>query len=154
MLNDLWLGLSNFLTDPIGLLIFAGALFGGLIFGSIPGLSAITLASIILPFTSLMTPTHAIMLFAVMYVGGVYGGAVTAILFNIPGSPDNAPTAFDGYPMAQKGQAGKAIGAAVTCSALGGVCSCILMMVRPSRWRTGRSVHSDHRRFLRWCSLV
>ena len=128
MLNDLWFGLSHFLTDPTGLLIFAGGLLGGLVFGSIPGLSAITLASIVLPFTALMAPSHAIMLFAVMYVSGVYGGAITAILFNIPGSPDNAPTAFDGYPMTRKGRAGKAIGAAVTCSALGGVASCLLMM--------------------------
>lgn len=128
MLNDLWFGLSQFLHDPTGLLIFVGALLGGLVFGSIPGLSAITLASIVLPFTALMTPTHAIMLFAVMYVSGVYGGAITAILFNIPGSPENAATAFDGYPMTQNGQAGKAIGAAVTCSALGGALSCLLMM--------------------------
>ena len=56
MLNDLWFGLSHFLSDPTGLLIFAGALLGGLVFGSIPGLSAITLASIVLPFTALMTP--------------------------------------------------------------------------------------------------
>jgi len=58
----------------------------------------------------------------------VYGGAITAILFNIPGAPENAPTAFDGYPMTQKGKAGKAVGAAVMCSALGGTVSCIIMM--------------------------
>ena len=53
------------------------------------------------------------MLFAVIYCTGTYGGAITAILFNIPGAPENAPTAFDGYPMTRKGLAGKAVGAAV-----------------------------------------
>ena len=69
------------------------------------------------------------MLYGVIYVSGVYGGAITAILFNIPGSVENAPTAFDGYPMTRKGQAGKAIGYAVTCSAIGGTLSAILMMM-------------------------
>lgn len=127
-MSDFWFGFSHFITDPIGILIFTGALLGGFFFGAIPGLSALILASILLPFTAQMTATHAIMLFAVMYVSGVYGGAVTAILFNIPGSPENAPTAFDGYPMTQKGEPGKAIGAAVTCSAIGGVASAILAM--------------------------
>jgi putative tricarboxylic transport membrane protein len=83
---------------------------------------------VILPFTAAMSPTHAIMLYSVIYCAGVFGGAITAILFNIPGSPENAPTAFDGYPMTQKGEAAKAIGAAVICSAFGGICSAILMM--------------------------
>lgn len=115
--------------DPVGLMTFICALLGGLIFGAIPGVNAIMLAAIVLPFTAYMQPEYAIMLFGVMYVSGVYGGAVTAILFNIPGAENNAPTAFDGYPMAQKGQAGKAIGAAVTCSALGGIASALLMIV-------------------------
>ncbi|HAT36590.1 MAG TPA: hypothetical protein DCS82_12825 [Rhodospirillaceae bacterium] len=121
--------LGAFLVDPIGILYFMAALIGGLIFGSIPGLSTITLAAIVLPFTALMEPLHAIMVFAVMYVSGCYGGAVTAILFNIPGSPNNAPTVFDGYPMTLKGESGKAIGAAIMCSAIGGLASVILMMM-------------------------
>ena len=63
MLNDLWGGLSHFFGDPTGMLIFASALLGGLVFGSVPGLSAITLASIVLPFTALMEPSprhHAV----------------------------------------------------------------------------------------------
>jgi putative tricarboxylic transport membrane protein len=88
----------------------------------------LTLAAILLPFTAHLSAEHGIMLFSVIYCTGVYGGAITAILFNIPGAPENAPTAFDGYPMTQKGQAGKAVGAAVMCSALGGTVSCIIMM--------------------------
>lgn len=120
---------ATILFDPAAIAIFVAALLGGLVFGAIPGLNAITLAAILLPFTAFMNPAYAIMMFGVMYVAGVYGGAVTAILFNIPGSENNAPTAFDGYPMTLKGESGRAIGAAVICSAIGGLASAVLMMV-------------------------
>ncbi|MEZ5908924.1 MAG: tripartite tricarboxylate transporter permease [Hyphomicrobiaceae bacterium] len=128
-MSDFMLGLQIFTQSPINWLIFFGGLIGGLVFGAIPGLNAIILATILLPFTAYLQPEQAIMLLAVIYCSGVYGGAVTAILFNIPGSPENAPTAFDGYPMTLKGEAGKAIGAAVTCSAIGGTVSVLIMMV-------------------------
>jgi putative tricarboxylic transport membrane protein len=121
-------GAAQLLTDPTGLVIFVGGLLGGMLFGAIPGVNMLTLGAVILPFTAAMTATHAIMLYAVIYCSGVFGGAITAILFNIPGSPENAPTCFDGYPLAQKGEAGKAVGAAVSCSAAGGLASAILMM--------------------------
>jgi len=127
---------NNFLTvtvtlfsDPMGILIFFGGVIGGMLFGAIPGVSMLTLAAILLPFTAHLSPEHGIMLFSVIYCTGVYGGAITAILFNIPGAPENAPTAFDGYPMTLNGEAGKAVGAAVMCSAIGGVVSCIIMML-------------------------
>ena len=115
-------------ADPTGLFIFVCGLFGGMLFGAIPGVNMLTLGAVLLPFTTVMEPAHAVMLFSVIYCSGVFGGAITAILFNIPGAPENAPTCFDGYPMTVKGQSGKAIGAAVFCSALGGVASAILMM--------------------------
>lgn len=116
-------------TSPVGIGIFAGGLVGGLVFGAIPGLNVLTLAAVLLPFTAWMPAEYAVMLYGVIYVSGVYGGAITAILFNIPGSVENAPTAFDGYPMTRKGEASKAIGYAVTCSAIGGTLAAILMMV-------------------------
>ncbi len=122
-------GATHLFGDPVALLYFALGLLGGLLFGAIPGVNMLTLGAVLLPFTNYMTAEHAIMLYSVIYVSGVYGGAVTAILFNIPGSPENAPTAFDGYPMAQRGQAGKAVGAAVTCSAVGGAVSAVVMML-------------------------
>jgi putative tricarboxylic transport membrane protein len=122
-------GTSHLFGDPIGVLVFLAGLVGGLLFGAIPGVNMLTLGAVILPFTAYMSATHAIMLYSVIYVSGVYGGAITAILFNIPGSPENAPTAFDGYPMTQQGRSGKAIGAAVVCSAAGGTASAVLMMV-------------------------
>lgn len=115
-------------TDPRGIAIFVFGLFAGLVVGAIPGLSLLTLAAVLLPFSAWLQAEHAIMLYGVIYVSGVYGGAITAILFNIPGSVENAPTAFDGYPMTRKGEAGKAIGYAVTCSAIGGTLSAVLMM--------------------------
>ncbi len=122
-------GTVTLFSDPMGIMIFFGGVVGGMLFGAIPGVSMLTLAAILLPFTAHLSPEHGIMLFSVIYCTGVYGGAITAILFNIPGAPENAPTAFDGYPMTQKGQAGKAVGAAVMCSAIGGVVSTIIMML-------------------------
>ncbi|MDX1766350.1 MAG: tripartite tricarboxylate transporter permease, partial [Candidatus Saccharimonadales bacterium] len=116
-------------SDPLGIAIFLFGVVGGMLFGAIPGVSMLTLAAILLPFTAHLSAEHGIMLFSVIYCTGVYGGAITAILFNIPGAPENAPTAFDGYPMTQKGQAGRAVGAAVMCSALGGTISAVVMMI-------------------------
>jgi putative tricarboxylic transport membrane protein len=116
-------------SQPTTLMIFVGGLFGGMLFGAIPGVNMLTLGAVILPFTAHMSPTNAIMLYSVIYCAGVFGGAITAILFNIPGAPENAPTALDGYPMTLNGQAGKAVGAAVSCSALGGLTSAMLMIL-------------------------
>jgi putative tricarboxylic transport membrane protein len=127
-MEDFIQGSLALFTDPTALLLFGLGLVGGMLFGAIPGVNMLTLGAVILPFTAGMAPAHAIMLFSVIYCSGVFGGAITAILFNIPGAPENAPTCFDGYPMTQKGQSGKAIGAAVSCSALGGVASALLMM--------------------------
>lgn len=129
MLAHLTTALADLLTDPISIAVVVTALLGGLVFGAIPGLSGITLATIVLPFSAYLEPQNAIAFFGVLYVSGVYGGAVTAILFNIPGSAENAPTAFDGYPLTRQGKAGKAIGTAIICSGIGGTASCIIMMI-------------------------
>ena len=128
-MEDFLAGTALLFTNPIGIGIFIAGLVGGLVFGAIPGLNALTLAAVLLPFTAWIPAEFAIMLYGVIYVSGVYGGAITAILFNIPGSVENAPTAFDGYPMTRKGEPSKAIGYAVTCSAIGGTLSAILMMI-------------------------
>ena len=122
-------GALTLVSSPLSIGIFFAGLIGGLLFGAIPGVSMLTLAAIFLPFSGMLSASDAIMFYSVLYCSGTYGGAVTAILFNIPGAPENAPTAFDGYPMTQQGKAGKAIGAAVLCSAFGGTCSVILMML-------------------------
>ena len=122
-------GALTLISSPMSVFIFLAALVGGMLFGAIPGINMLTLAAIFLPFSGMLSASDAIMFYSVLYCSGTYGGAVTAILFNIPGAPENAPTAFDGYPLAKKGMAGKAIGAAVICSSFGGTCSVILMMV-------------------------
>ena len=109
--------------------VFFTALFGGLFFGAVPGISVVTLGAIILPFTAYLDTAQALMIYGVMYCSGTFGGAVMAILFNIPGAPENAPTAFDGYPLTKKGKAGLAIGTAVSCSAIGGILSSVGMML-------------------------
>ena len=128
MLDNFLTGTATLFGDPFTIGIFIFCVIGGMLFGAIPGVSMLTLAAILLPFTADLSPSQGVMLFAVIYCTGTYGGAITAILFNIPGAPENAPTAFDGYPMTQKGMAGKAVGAAVLCSAVGGIASAIVMM--------------------------
>ncbi|MEO9823237.1 MAG: tripartite tricarboxylate transporter permease [Paracoccaceae bacterium] len=128
MIENFLAGTAALFGDPVTIGIFIFGVIGGMLFGAIPGVSMLTLAAILLPFTAGLEPAQGVMLFAVIYCTGTYGGAITAILFNIPGSPENAPTAFDGYPMTQKGQSGKAVGAAVLCSAIGGIASALVMM--------------------------
>lgn len=128
MIENFIAGSSALFSDPFTLGIFFFGVIGGMLFGAIPGVSMLTLAAILLPFTADLSPAQGVMLFAVIYCTGTYGGAITAILFNIPGAPENAPTAFDGYPMTKQGKSGKAVGAAVLCSAIGGVASALVMM--------------------------
>ena len=128
-MENFYTGIELLFSTPMSVMLFFAALVGGALFGALPGISLLTLGAIILPFTVHMQATDAIMFYSVIYCSGVYGGAITAILFNIPGSPENAPTAFDGYQMTLNGQAGRAIGAAVICSSLGGIVSAIIMMM-------------------------
>ena len=128
MIENFLAGSAALFGDPFTIGIFIFGVIGGMLFGAIPGVSMLTLAAILLPFTAGLEPAQGVMLFAVIYCTGTYGGAITAILFNIPGSPENAPTAFDGYPMTQNGESGKAVGAAVLCSAIGGIASALVMM--------------------------
>lgn len=128
MFWDFLQGSVHLFTDPTTFGIFIFGLLAGMLFGAIPGVNMLTLGAVILPFTAYLSATDAIMLYSVIYCSGVFGGAITAILFNIPGAPENAPTALDGYPMTQKGQSGKAVGAAVLCSSLGGLASALLMI--------------------------
>ena len=128
-MENLLTGIIGLFTDPMAMLFFFAALIGGLFFAALPGINMVTLGAIILPFTIYLEPTYAIMIYGVIYVSGTYGGAVMAILFNIPGSAENAPTAFDGYPLTQQGKSGLAIGAAIVSSSLGGIFSTLVMML-------------------------
>ena len=91
----------------------------GVLIGVLPGLGGANGVAILLPLTFSMPPTSAIILLSCIYWGALFGGAITSILFNIPGEPWSVATTFDGYPMAQQGRAGEALTAAFTSSFIG-----------------------------------
>lgn len=110
------------------LLIIAGTFFG-MVCGALPGLSSSMAIILCLPFTYSMDPIAAIVLMVAVYVGGATGGSISAILLKTPGTPEAVATTFDGYPMAQNGMAGQALGLAVTASSFGTIFSAIIMLV-------------------------
>src|SRR4030065_4722 len=91
----------------------------GIIVGMLPGLTATMGIALMTTLTFKMAANNAIIILICMYIGAIYGGSRSAILLNIPGTPANAATAVDGYPLAKQGLAGKAIGIATTGSFLG-----------------------------------
>jgi putative tricarboxylic transport membrane protein len=106
-------------ADPMNIMyMFVGITLGVLI-GVLPGLGGANGVAILLPLTFGMSPTSAIIMLSCIYWGALFGGAITSILFNIPGEPWSVATTFDGYPMAQKGKAGAALTAAFTSSFVG-----------------------------------
>ena len=100
----------------------------GLILGVLPGLGPTTGGALILPFTVALDPLSAIILLTSIYCAGTYGGAITAILINTPGTPASAATCLDGYPLAQKGEAGRALGMATVSSTFGGIFSVVILV--------------------------
>ena len=108
------------------LLLFGGT-FVGVIFGALPGVSASMAVALALPFAYAMDPVIAIAFLVAVYCASITGGGITAILFKIPGTPSSAPTTFDGYPMAQRGEAGKALGYSLVASAVGGMVAAFAM---------------------------
>ena len=112
-------------------LMFAGVILG-VIIGVLPGLGGANGVAILLPLTFGMSQvpggtTSAIILLSCIYWGALFGGAITSILFNIPGEPWSVATTFDGYPMAQKGRAGEALTAAFTSSFVGALVAVIVI---------------------------
>jgi putative tricarboxylic transport membrane protein len=106
-------------TDGIVFLMIGVAL--GLCFGIIPGLGGTTALALLIPITYAMEPFDALLLAGGVMGATSFGGSISAILINTPGTAPNAATCFDGYPLAQQGKAGLALGASATASALGGL---------------------------------
>ena len=115
--------------NPSMFLMVCVAIVLGTVFGALPGVSATMAVALGLTFTYTMAPIPAIVFLTAIYCSSITGGSITAILFKIPGVPSSAPTTFDGYPMAQRGEAGKALGVALLASAVGGVVSAIAMFL-------------------------
>jgi len=99
----------------------------GTIIGVLPGLGGANGVAILLPLTFTMPPTSAIILLTCIYWGALFGGAITSVLFNIPGEPWSVATTFDGYPLAKAGQSGEALTAAFTSSFVGAFFSIVLI---------------------------
>src|SRR5213080_514170 len=95
--------------------------------GVLPGLGGPNGVAILLPLTFTMDPTSAIVMLSCIYWGALFGGAITSILFNIPGEAWSVATTFDGYPMAQQGRAGEALTGAFTSSFVGALVAIIMI---------------------------
>ena len=117
------------LADPGLIVLLIAATLGGVIIGALPGLNATTGAALLLPFTLTMEPIPAISILTAIYCSATFAGAITAILINTPGTSASATTCLDGYPLAQRGEAGRALGLAVVSSTFGGVFSVICLMI-------------------------
>jgi len=116
-------GLNVYLTQPTVLLATIGGLFMGVVFGVVPGLTTILGVTLMIPFTFVMSPTAGVAVLIGIYIGGISGGLITATLVNIPGSPANLTTCWDGYPMAKKGRPDLALSLGIFASLVGGVVS-------------------------------
>lgn len=115
--------------QPMLILLTAVGTFAGVYVGAIPGLSATMAVSLLVSFTYGWETYESLALMLGIFVGTVYGGSRSAILLNIPGAPSAVATGLDGYPMALKGEAGKAMGIATTQSVIGTVLGIIVLAV-------------------------
>jgi putative tricarboxylic transport membrane protein len=119
-------GFSALATGPIAIALLLGAILG-IIVGVLPGVGPGVTIAVLLPFTYGMAPLAGISLLLGVYCGAFYGGAVTSILIRTPGEASSIMTMFDGYPMAQKGQAQRALSLAFMSAFIGGIVSALLL---------------------------
>ena len=125
---------ANVFTVYNMVLIFAGLVLG-MIIGCIPGLSVTLGIILMLPLTYTMDTAPAIILMLAVYVGGMYGGSISAITLNTPGTNSAIATTFDGYPLARSGKVKKALDTSLFASTLGGIFSAVLLLIC-SQWIT------------------
>ncbi|MGC8810649.1 MAG: tripartite tricarboxylate transporter permease [bacterium] len=122
----LWIGLTN-TFDPLNFAMILIGLTIGVLAGALPGITMLNAIVLVLPFTYLMGIVPSLLLMIGIYCGGIFGGSITGILFNIPGDPMNVPTTWEGYKLNKKGFVSKALGMAIMTSAIGGFCSALIM---------------------------
>lgn len=126
--------LSGFMAvfTPITLLFIIMGVVLGIIFGAIPGMSAAMAVALCLPISFGLEPVTGISLLIGLYIGGISGGLISAVLLKIPGTPSSVATTFDGGPMAEKGEAGRALGIGLFYSFIGGLISiAVLIFIAP-----------------------
>lgn len=118
--------LFNALHPHALLVIFAGCL-GGILVGSLPGLTATMGVALLVPFSFGMDMDVSIGMLLGLYCGAMYGGSISSILIHTPGTPAAAATMLDGYPLSQQGQASRALSMSLTASFIGGLLGCLIM---------------------------
>ncbi|EBA11916.1 tripartite tricarboxylate transporter permease [Roseobacter sp. CCS2] len=129
MLEGIFIGLEAAFSVKNILMVVAGCLIGTFI-GMLPGLGPMSIIAIMIPVAiTLGDPAAALILLAGVYYGAIFGGSTSSILLNAPGVAGTVATSFDGYPMARKGQAGKALTIAAVASFAGGTIGAILLMI-------------------------
>jgi putative tricarboxylic transport membrane protein len=113
---------------PMNLIFIIMGTALGLFVGAMPGLSATMAIALLVPITFSMRPEAGISMLASIYMGAMYGGSIAAVLIKTPGTPAAAATVMDGFPMAQRGEAGRALGISLTASLVGGIISSIVLL--------------------------
>lgn len=127
MFEHILMGLTNVMTFENLLLVLIGTV-GGMVVGSLPGLTATMAVALLVPFTYTMSPVAGLVALGAIYMGCIYGGCFSAILINTPGTPSSIGTTFDGYPLAKSGRGEEAIVSATVGSAFGGVVGVIALI--------------------------
>lgn len=128
MIDGILIGLQTAFT-PINLLMVLAGCFAGTFIGMLPGLGPVSAIALMIPVTYGLDPASGLILISGVYYGAVFGGSTSAILINAPGVSGAVATAFDGYPMAQSGNAGKALAIAAYSSFAGGTIGAILLLL-------------------------
>jgi len=129
MLEGILLGLQTAFSVQMLIMVIGGCLIGTFI-GMLPGLGPMSIIAIMIPVAiSMGDPAAAIILLAGVYYGAIFGGSTSSILLNAPGVAGTVATSFDGYPLAKKGKAGKALTVAAIASFCGGTLGAVLLMV-------------------------
>ncbi|MFV2066473.1 MAG: tripartite tricarboxylate transporter permease [Pirellulales bacterium] len=128
LLHDLAAGFQQVLGWLPILTIVAGVAVGILV-GAMPGLSPSMGVALLVPFTYAMSPSLAVVLLASVYLAANYGGSITAVTINTPGTPSSAVTALDGYPLTQQGRAGEALGISLASSTIGGIVGTLILIL-------------------------
>lgn len=127
MLDGIFIGLGTAIM-PFNIMMVVVGCFAGTFIGMLPGLGPISAVALMIPITYGLDPSSGIILMAGVYYGAVFGGSTSSILINAPGCSSTVVTSFDGYPIAQRGQAGKALALAAYCSFTGGTVGAIILL--------------------------
>src|SRR5688572_8060621 len=127
-LAHLAIGFAGLFT-PVNFAVLVIGLVVGMLVAVLPGLTLVMGVVLALPFTYKMGVTPALILLTAMYTSGTYGGAITSILFRIPGEPMDVPLIWDGYPMTRRGEAALALGWSLVAALFGGLVSAVVMVL-------------------------